>query len=83
MLGYTETATVEIFCCVSEMIYLLLSVLSGPADLETIFVSNFVSGKKKICLGVFYRPPDHPHLIVSWITDFMFFVHLMFRFCLT
>ena len=46
-----------------------VTVLSGPAGLEIIFVSIFVSGKKCFCLGVFYRPPFSPNCILDNLFD--------------
>jgi len=73
---------VVFFCIIIKDVFSFNIVLSGPFDLELIFVSIKAFNTRNICLGVFYRPPSAPVNIFDMLFDVLCFAllaHLWFQ----
>ena len=44
-------------------------ILSGPHNMELVFLSISLPSSKKLCLGVFYRPPSSTSALIDLLTD--------------
>ena len=44
-------------------------LVSGPSDLELLIVSIVLPNLRKLCLGVFYRPPSSPLSVFDTLSD--------------
>ena len=60
---------VVVFFCILKTFFSFNVVLSGPFDLELIFVSIKAFNNRNICLGVFYRPSSAPVNIFDTLFD--------------
>ena len=71
----TETGMVAVFCCISKVIINHDKILvKGPSDLELLFVS-VVHGPT---IGVFYRPPSSPAIVMDTLFNVLssFDIHI-------